>query len=483
MSPQVPDELWLEVFCNLPRETLKDVSLTYPTFRRLTRTLLFAHFDFHPYAFGADSALLLPPDAELAILTERLGFWTSDEIAPFVRSCDITPMRPKLVSAFTKSTNPYVLLNIFFARMPCFSSLRRLITRYIDYTPLAMANLCRIPSLSSLFPDQFPGIREEPEPTANPHALALSSFALRHGVAREDAIAHWIPSLQPEHLRELDLMCNPVALGETIDAIPTFPRVHKLSLTMNLSRMLFIRAVMAKFPAVRVFTIRGWGEVGDGDPPHGSVGRDDAMPFPALEEYIGLDKTLSMFLPLPTLARITILDGRPAGVIAQLQTARSPLANITAFTAQFWESLDGLVLGTLLGLLPRLNELRIRINMEIDDDDIEVFEDGINPYATQFFHCLPFTPNLPPTLEQLALSWSFEFTEFDADPAPEKTPDFSPIRDALLLRCPALKTLWLDGHDFLYRWRNADGVEGTLTDDIDEAARLREGFDEFWAMH
>ncbi|KAJ7659051.1 hypothetical protein DFH06DRAFT_1194950 [Mycena polygramma] len=382
MSP-VPDELWLEVFSNLPRGVLKDVSLTYPTFRRLTRTLLFSHFDFHPYALGADSALLLPPEPELAILMERLNFWCSDEIAPLVRACDITPMRPtRITFVFNKSPNPYVLLDIFFARMAHFTSLRRLVMRYIDYTPLAMANLCRIPSLSSLFTDQFPGFREptrEPEPAAIPHALALSSFAIRHDVAREDGIAHWIPSLHPQHLRELDLMCNLAALGETIDAIPTFPRVHKLSMTINLSRMSYNRAVMAKFPAVRVFTIRGWGDVADGDPPDGRA--DVApLPFPLLEEYIGPDKTLSIFLPQPTLTRVTILDGRPAGVIAQLQTARIP-HNITAFTAEFGESLDSLVLGTLLGFLPNLKELRIRIVMEIDDDEVEVFEDGVNPYV------------------------------------------------------------------------------------------------------
>ncbi|KAJ7658606.1 hypothetical protein DFH06DRAFT_916552, partial [Mycena polygramma] len=96
-------ELWLEVFHNLPSKTLKDVSLTCPAFRRLTRTLIFAHFDFHPYALrlvarsnpyafrdpAADSGLLLPPDAVFAAHMARLDFWSSPEIAPLIRSCHV----------------------------------------------------------------------------------------------------------------------------------------------------------------------------------------------------------------------------------------------------------------------------------------------------------------------------------------------------------------------------------------------------------
>ncbi|KAJ6516607.1 hypothetical protein C8R47DRAFT_1205839 [Mycena vitilis] len=84
MSPQVPDELLMA----------RELSLTYSAFRRLTRTLLFAHFNFHPFAIGAelDFTLLPPPDAELGTLMARLDFWTSPEIAPLIRSCNITPM-------------------------------------------------------------------------------------------------------------------------------------------------------------------------------------------------------------------------------------------------------------------------------------------------------------------------------------------------------------------------------------------------------
>ncbi|KAJ7776944.1 hypothetical protein DFH07DRAFT_731415, partial [Mycena maculata] len=91
---QVPNELWLEVFHHLPRQSLKNVSLTYQKFKGISRLLLFAHLDFHPYAVGAKGDVLLLPQAkEVTRSLKRLDLWFSDEIAPLVRSCNISPWR------------------------------------------------------------------------------------------------------------------------------------------------------------------------------------------------------------------------------------------------------------------------------------------------------------------------------------------------------------------------------------------------------
>ncbi|KAF8214356.1 hypothetical protein K438DRAFT_1563969, partial [Mycena galopus ATCC 62051] len=83
----VPDDVWLEIFHRLPRETLKNLSLTYPTFRRLSRPILFANFHFHPYALGV--YYRLPPAGKFEECLACLNFWSSDQIAPLVRSCNI----------------------------------------------------------------------------------------------------------------------------------------------------------------------------------------------------------------------------------------------------------------------------------------------------------------------------------------------------------------------------------------------------------
>ncbi|KAJ6561679.1 hypothetical protein B0H19DRAFT_942704, partial [Mycena capillaripes] len=88
----IPDEIWLEVFRSFPRDTystLKDLSLTLPAFRRLLQPLLFANFDFHPYALDVDGGFLLPSTEQVEESLARLNFWCSDEIIPLIRSCRI----------------------------------------------------------------------------------------------------------------------------------------------------------------------------------------------------------------------------------------------------------------------------------------------------------------------------------------------------------------------------------------------------------
>ncbi|KAF8206877.1 hypothetical protein K438DRAFT_1483360, partial [Mycena galopus ATCC 62051] len=84
---RVPNELWLEIFRSLPRDTLKALSLT--SFKGISRPLLFTHLDFHPYTLYSGEVVLLPRKTEVNRSLERLDFWSSDEIARHVRSCNI----------------------------------------------------------------------------------------------------------------------------------------------------------------------------------------------------------------------------------------------------------------------------------------------------------------------------------------------------------------------------------------------------------
>ncbi|KAJ6498878.1 hypothetical protein C8R45DRAFT_797285, partial [Mycena sanguinolenta] len=83
-------ELWIdEIFPGLPRDTIKALSLTSEMFRDLSRPFVFAHFVFHPYAVGTERDIILPPNIMVDRALERLEFWTSTDIAPHVRSCEI----------------------------------------------------------------------------------------------------------------------------------------------------------------------------------------------------------------------------------------------------------------------------------------------------------------------------------------------------------------------------------------------------------
>ncbi|KAJ6527038.1 hypothetical protein B0H19DRAFT_1243334 [Mycena capillaripes] len=469
MRSQVPTELWVEAFSNLSFDTLKDVSLTNRAFCRATRPLLFTHFDFHPYTLGPDRAPLPLEDAEVARNLERLEFWTSDEIAPFVRSCDITPIGPRAAGLYGSPKGsytwekPYVLLHPFLERIQRFTGLWRLKAEDVHFTPMAIANLRRMSSLTHLHVDRFEITAGDPiECTAQP--LALSSFAIHHHIMREDGLDHWTPLLHPEHLQELNVSCNLRVLGESTEAIQTFTHLHKLSITMNFSIMSHNLEIMSKFPNVRVLSIGGWGEV-DAWP-------KDSGPFPLLSEYDGTHKLLPFFFSRATLTRITVSDATPDLVIRQLQGLCTPL-NITALNGNF-EGFDNEAFDTLISLLPRLVELRIRITLELEDGELE---DNINSIATSFFDALADTPGLPLTLEHLALAWKFEYEYLETEPiVDDDQSDLLQLRDALLARCPALKSIWLDGHDFLFQWRklsvgtcvetSVDNAYKPLSDDL-----------------
>ncbi|KAJ6632235.1 hypothetical protein B0H10DRAFT_2206623 [Mycena sp. CBHHK59/15] len=195
--------------------------------------------------------------------------------------------------------------------------------------------------------------------------------------------------------------------------------------------------MLSKFPAVQVFSMSGWGILADG-------------PGPCVQS-----------------AR---LDSAVAGIYAN---------HITSLDATF-DSFDNAALGTLSGFFPRLTELRIRINFEVEDG---AFEDDVNPQATTFFEALAETPTLPPTLERLALCWAFEYEDPENAPTADELPEFAELRDALVVRCPGLTVLWLDGHEFLFRWRKSslDGTvdEGTA-DDAYDAEVMCADFAAFW---
>ncbi|KAJ6498913.1 hypothetical protein C8R45DRAFT_821665, partial [Mycena sanguinolenta] len=85
---QIPNELLLEIFRSLSRHTIPALSLTCKKFKDISRPFLFAHLSFQPYSVRGD-VILLPPSIVVDRALECLEFWTSDEIAPHVRSCTI----------------------------------------------------------------------------------------------------------------------------------------------------------------------------------------------------------------------------------------------------------------------------------------------------------------------------------------------------------------------------------------------------------
>jgi hypothetical protein len=157
MSSRVPNELWREVFSYLPQDTLLDVSLTDRLFSSISRSYIFAKFDFHPYVFSYASItmcandVLLPPPSEIKRSLQRLKFWTSPEIAPLVRACAITPFRRHAKGLkFSTTDQPFVLLTALFESLMHFTGVQTISAAQVHLTQTGLVNVCRMPDLRSL---------------------------------------------------------------------------------------------------------------------------------------------------------------------------------------------------------------------------------------------------------------------------------------------------------------------------------------------
>ncbi|KAJ7714511.1 hypothetical protein B0H16DRAFT_1618636 [Mycena metata] len=470
---RVPNELWLEVFKTLPRENLKDVSLTFHLFCRITRPLLFTHFDFHPYCIGANGALLLPQKEHVDMALERLNFWFSDEIAPSVRSCTVVPWRPVARQStwrFSSSETPHVLLDVFFDRLASFTGLQRMDTVSVYFTQTAITNLCLLSALATLRIQRFMAPDDDAIDVTST-VLAVSSFTIQNNITAEDGLAHWIALLRPDSLRELSVHCNLRFFGDHIDNVPCFSQVQMLSITLNFAIMSHNLNVLRKFPNVETLSISGWGELGE-------CSRNPGVLWPVLTEYIDSQEPLALILPCPHLKRLTIHYCSPDDLLLRLHSVSGPL-NITSLVLDF-DSFDNEKFASLCSVVgAHLHELKLAVTVQVDDSELD--EDEIQLLARTFFEALASTPSLPSVLEHLAISWLFESGE-EFEPGDEAPDNFSELDDTLVARCPKLKSLWLDGHGFLFHWRQtADGTAEHFADNLDEAEDTRKGFAAFWA--
>ncbi|KAJ7359889.1 hypothetical protein DFH08DRAFT_1075216 [Mycena albidolilacea] len=486
LQEQIPNELWLEIFRFLPPDALRHLSLTHNKFKGISRPLLYKQFHFHPYASGQGDTILLPSPTEVNQTMERLDFWCSDEIAPNVRSCEITPWRmigpvwsrwetksltrPPLTSSWYRYSSAWDSSPVFGNSMPM---------GFTSHSPEWLVYVA--PSLTSLRLENC-GVATGAHIDTSSMSLGVSHFLFHHIVT--DAAGNgdlWIPLLCPEVPLELDITLNPRIFG---DDIPSFPHVHRLSTTMNLSTMSYNLSILSKFPAVQTFSMDGWGQWLRHEP---DVLVKASSLFPDLRQYTDPCATIALFLLRPTLTHLTIEYCSPVDLTAelhrtlsldlaaQLRRARGP-NGITSFTA----SLDDLYIATLdtiCEFFPRLTELRIDVTSYAEQYEYQ----DINPRATTFFDELMDISTLPATLERLALTWELEYDE------PEEAltadfPAFDELRDALVWRCPSIKALWLDSHEFLFHWRRLlDGSEVEDTaEDAESSEEMRKGFTAFW---
>ncbi|KAJ7315359.1 hypothetical protein DFH08DRAFT_1040033 [Mycena albidolilacea] len=313
----MPEELWIDILQDLPKETLQNVALSHRNLRRISRPFLFVTFVFHPYAVPyipqnmdrmrwpeADEPLLLSKEAQDREL-ERLNFWSSAEIAPLVRTCRLIPVPGGAWGAENEPDVATALLAAFFERLPRFNSIQYFHAYMVRFKQTGLANLCLLPALSRL--EIILGTIVEPIDCHSLHLGHITSFQLRHARHSILPLDSWMRLLRPTKLVEMYL-----GFGSRLFAaikhndIPPFPHVRKLTLQAlrvgDRIRPLVVSSVLpilSKFMGVEVFVMKGnWT-----DSEHESSRFSDSLPI--LKEYDGPQEMLSILFSRPTLSHIT----------------------------------------------------------------------------------------------------------------------------------------------------------------------------------
>ncbi|KAJ7185779.1 hypothetical protein C8R46DRAFT_386187 [Mycena filopes] len=473
---RVPNELWLEVLKNLQenadRGTLSNFSVASRAFRSLAFPSLFSKFHFStPYYIATKGTLLLPSPTKIDQHMERLAFWTSPEVAPFVRQCHISAHKEhhgeaeeKTEWAFSTDT-PYMLLDAVFQRLAQFTGLKQLHANDIHFTQARVDIICRLPitpfRLNIYGGSVAPGEHIDP----SPHTLRVSHFILLSGGV------HWIPLLHPESLHSLATAFDPRVIGST-DAIPIFPNVRTLTTKLHPTSSQN-RAILCKFPGVRVLNIAE--TIGDL-----SLGISAQTPpiLRLLREYYGPHQVLRMLTPAATLTHLRTSECSHMGLVTTLRGIGPN--RIVSFHARF-SLFDSAILSTLVELLPHLTKFAIdivvatiepwfargrrdRSQYELKDDEILVGQFGdtcrVDFQPSTFFLALSNTPAFPSGLERLAISWKC----YDCHPSLDqmsayRLPKFEQLRDKLVERCPRLAWVFFHGYYYKYEWQiTPDGL-------------------------
>ncbi|KAJ7304778.1 Fungalysin metallopeptidase-domain-containing protein [Mycena albidolilacea] len=411
---QVPEELLLEIVQHLPKEALQHVSLAHRTLWRISRPFLFADFVFHPY--GMDRVrwpwhpVCLYDEAQDREI-QRLDFWSSPEIAPFVWSCSVIPLSSREWAKQEAVNMQTALLRIFFKRLPHFTGIHHFHACMVRFTRTGLANVCGLPRLARL-------------------QIILCSIQK----------SQWVNLLLPTHLVEMHLGYGPNFLVQLSYRIPSLPRMRKLMLRAMRTeddreprRGSLVLPILSKFPGVTNFVMEGnWGGWGD----QFGLGAHDLLPM--LREYDGPPQMLRIFLNRATLARLTLNSLGESQITDVLQrNLRS--SNILSFTATS-SPLDVASFSSLFSILPHLTNLSIIISYGHWDNQTS--------QSLEFLESLSNIQPFPPSLEFLSMRWKHckpDVSNAEDDAASiDELRHFAELRE-LVGRSPALTPLWFDG--------------------------------------
>ncbi|KAJ7064589.1 hypothetical protein C8F01DRAFT_1366890 [Mycena amicta] len=477
------------------KSSLPSVTLSNHHLRTLSQPLLFAHFEFHPYAIGDMDQILLPETRDIEHSLERLAFWCSPRIAPHVRTCVVSPWR-KLESwanwNFSLTTAPYAMLSAFLKGLKNFTSLQRLVLRNVHLSSANILDFTDLRTLEHLETERCtitPSADEAAGAAGVDPKLSLKSLHIMANIlGGDETLQPWLALLDTGAVLNLDLACDLRSWTDNPDAVPYFPNALSLSLNGNLALFGIYMRILSHFPVLRQLAFEGWG-VPDSyttNPFQWPELRSLRTNFALIPLLIGPETT-------PTLVELGV-SYCPYGSLSTALASVHTVNSLQAITSLFVDLDTGdydmdsedtpcTVLEPILEFFPNLTQLEATLYYEIQEGMLDD-TDGFNPMATRFFADFPTLSSLPTKLKYLAIKWSFDYEDDPKDVPPQYEEAFVPVdvRDALVSRLPEIQSIWLDGSLFLYQWRRGLGSEEdeeAFADNSDDAEKMREGYERF----
>ncbi|KAF8209561.1 hypothetical protein K438DRAFT_2062927 [Mycena galopus ATCC 62051] len=434
-SPHLPTELWGETFAALPRKTLLSLHATSHLFNEISRPLLFAEFDLHPFLVFEGTSSHFSARIDVDRFVERVEFWTGPAIAPFVRGCTFSALRRRHV-------NPVPIFTALFRRLPKLLNLKMLTCIEVKFDRAAVASLC---TLSNLAHVQLTGCSLDEEVLGL--LLRVQSFRCAQiGGIHTGDLRRWLDILDKDTLRDLNLpsVFSPSLFPQGTSSI--FPNVQSLLLRIKEWSEI---CPMPNFPAVRHLQVT-W------CPAYRS---DTVQPQPTLfgklEIYDGPHEVLLFVDPVATPRCLSIMPCDPQLLLERLFTVRPVLRRVEQLVISL-HFLQPDVLEDCLASFPVLRELRMKVYHAFDDMPTP---DGDMHTRQTFYDSFTLRPPPPGTLEKLHIPW----------PAHASTPS-NPLftlgsartaKDALYSVNTALKCIWLVAPEFEYLWIRATDKEFT----------------------
>ncbi|KAJ6462439.1 hypothetical protein C8R45DRAFT_1220468 [Mycena sanguinolenta] len=400
---ELPSELWLKVFCDLPFESLVNIHAVSWLFSDLSTSFIFEDVYFDPRESGSIARIERAIQREL----DRAAFWSSDKIAPHVRRCTV-----KLTVVSSMSTVADFapqLVSACFGAVSRFKHLEALFCSIVNPTDVEIPPLRveELPRLRLRLLDMY-GVRLAPQ-ASSAIRMKLEDFSYADTYSSQSTGSNFLSFFDPTYLRRLQVCIESRSvtslnrlLGDK-QAMASFQHLHVLEFLLTSTTIADLHACISSFPAVHDLTLQ--------------VRRIDAgfVPSTSLAPELRTYKGPMDFLPAldfgsPVLRNLTLTDGDSRELLHKLREISNPVpTSVTSLTmlVREWQISDAdSDLSSALSFFPNLQTL------------------SLNMYSNPHFHHTPtagasFAEELcdrlaailtaVPLLEAMELKWEVDW--------------------------------------------------------------------------